>query len=100
MAIGFFSHNPDKDLTYFLCPPVSQIGFTIRKIELHPSTYIFIVPYWTSAPWWPLIHNGQHYHSLTKAIYLFEAKPLLFHDLKIDSIFNKTMKFVALLLKH
>ena len=100
ISIDFFSCNPDKDLIYFLCPPVSQIGFTIRKMELHPSTYIFIVPYWTSAPWWPLLHNGQHYHSLAKAVYMFEAKPLLFHSLKIDSIFNKTMKFVALLLKH
>ena len=100
-AINFFSHSPQSGKCYFLCPPTSLIGPTIRFIEDNSGPiYILLVPMWTSSPWWTLLHTGQNYHVLVKAIHIFVAKPILYHSLNIDSIFSKSMKFIALLMKH
>jgi hypothetical protein len=99
IAIDFFAHEPIKDAVYYLCPPCSKIGTVIRKIEESKnSIFILVIPWWPSASWWPLIHDGQNYHPLAKGIYIFNCKPNLYHNVDIDSIFKSSMKFIALLL--
>ena len=98
-GINFFAQSLLSDKIYFMCPPVSLVGPTIRRIQNNDATCILLCLMWTSSPWWTLLHNGQHYHPMVKAVYIFESRPMLFHELKLDSIFNNSMKFIALLFK-
>ena len=101
LAIDFFSHTPNESEIYYLCPPVAKIGRTIRKIESTVGPlFILVCPMWTSASWWPLLHNGKSYHELIRAIYIFDCKPVLYHNLEVDNIFKKSMKFIACLMHH
>ena len=101
MAIDFFSHSPSEKEVYYLCPPVSKIGRTIRKIESTVGPlYILVCPMWTSASWWPLLHNGSSYQKLIRALFIFDCKPDLFHNMEVDTIFSKSMKFIAFLMHH
>ena len=101
ICINFFAHDPIEGEVYYLCPPPAVIGDTIRKIEISPgSKFILVMPMWTSAPWWPLIHDGKTYHRLVKSIFIFDCKVDIHHKPDIKTIFDKTMKFIALYMFH
>ena len=53
-GINAFAHSWNFE-TVWLCPPVSKIIQTIRKIQLSKVSGILIVPEWTTASFWPIL---------------------------------------------
>ena len=54
LGIDAFAHSWEGE-NLWLCPPVSKIIPTIRRIKNSKLTGILIVPTWKTSPFWPLL---------------------------------------------
>ena len=54
LGVDAFAHSWDNENAW-LCPPVSKIIPTLRKIKVSAMSGILIIPRWKAAPFWPLL---------------------------------------------
>ena len=60
MGVDAFAHSWQAE-NLWLCPPVSKIIPTIRKLKsTSPVSGVLIVPAWTAAPFWPLLFPSSN----------------------------------------
>ena len=100
MGIDAFAHSWDNE-NVWLCPPISKIIPTIRKIRSSSLSGVLIVPVWKSAPFWtllfPLSSDRNSFIKQTK-----EIRPIIIQNQRALSPLSGTppFPFLAIHLKN
>jgi hypothetical protein len=75
MTVNFFAQSLNKTEIYFCCPPVKDIGHTIRRLQRFPGiTAILVLPAWSGHPFWSLLRRGPEFRSEVMMYKEFTAK--------------------------
>jgi hypothetical protein len=75
MTVNFFAQSLNKTEIYFCCPPVKDIGHTIRRLQRFPGiTAILVLPAWSGHPFWSLLRRGTEFRSEVMMYKEFTAK--------------------------
>ena len=76
-GINFFGQFLSPEEVYYCCPPVHEIGHTIKKLRRTKGiTAVLVVPAWRSAPHWGMLRERNGF---TKEVKRFvEWKPSRF----------------------
>jgi hypothetical protein len=62
MDVNFFAQPLSTTEIYFCCPPVKDIGHTIRRLQRFPGiTAILVLPAWTGHSFWSLLRRGAEF---------------------------------------
>ena len=62
MGINFFGQTLSSAEIYYCCPPVHEIGHTIKKLKKTEGvTALLVVPEWKSAPYWSMLREGNNF---------------------------------------
>lgn len=97
-GINFFSQRLTSQFTYFCCPPVKEVENTLKHlISTANVSSVLVIPYWNSAHYWPLLHNGQSFIPQIVKFLVFNPRFLVFNQ--CDSIFARKPTFEMIALK-
>jgi hypothetical protein len=74
-GVNFFSQQLSQEEVYLCCPPVHAAAHCIRKLFRSTGiTAVLVVPYWTSAVYWPLLRAGTRFDNRVKDWYIWEPQ--------------------------
>ena len=74
-GINFYTIDLDTSLTYYCCPPISEVIYAFRKLTSKSNIKaVLVVPAWKSANFWPVIFNGHRFHEAIKHFIYFKPK--------------------------
>ncbi len=66
-GVNFFAQELDKEEIYFCCPPVKDIGHTIRRLQRHERvTAVLVLPAWPGHMYWGMLRTGTGFVSEVK----------------------------------
>ena len=75
-GVNAFAQPDWLDQLNWCNPPFWMIGRLVRFLKVTGAEAVIIVPYWTRAPWWPLVcRDGVHF-----APFVVEARELPVSD--------------------
>ena len=69
-GVDAFSFNWEHGNNW-LVPPISAIAKVLAKIKTEHVQGTLIIPYWSSAEFWPLVRKGQEWDGIVDGVMLF-----------------------------
>jgi hypothetical protein len=75
--IDAFSQFWGNDMNW-LVPPPSMITKTLNNLRQDKAKGILIIPFWKSAPYWPIIQKNCIFHEFIKDIHYLPQKDCIF----------------------
>ncbi len=75
IGVNFFCQHLSPEEVYLCCPPMHAPAHCIRRLfSFAGITAVLVVPYWTSAVYWPLLRTGSRFDRGIKDWYIWEPK--------------------------